>query len=137
MNEFATPRSNLLRNSLRGNAAFSILSGTLLILTASPLATWLGSGPPIILTIIGLSLLIFAAGLVHNASRETINILEAKAAVALDGLWVLGSYAIIALGLLSTKGNWLVAMVADVVLVFSILQYFGIRNLKVASRQHV
>ena len=52
---------------------------------------------------------------------------EAAIAVALNIAWVVASLAVIAAGWLSAAGNWAVGLVADVVLIFAILQAVGLR----------
>ena len=79
---------------------------------------------------IGVALLVYAAGLFRNSAREKVNRTEAYLAVIMDTAWVAGSAVIIFLGILSTTGNWIVAGVADIVLVFGALQYYGLRKLK-------
>ncbi|MGH7455699.1 MAG: hypothetical protein ACRENG_30365, partial [bacterium] len=59
-----------------------------------------------------------------------IKLQEAWLAVVLDAAWVIGSAILIFAGTLSTTGNWLVAIVADIVLLFAVLQFFGIRRLQ-------
>jgi hypothetical protein len=122
--------STLLRRALRANGAFSAVSGLILILAAGPLATLLGLAESSILIGVGVSLLVYAVGLFRNARRETINRVEATIAVVLDVAWVAGSAVVIFAGVLTTTGNWVVAIVADVVLLFGVLQFYGLRRLR-------
>ena len=50
--------------------------------------------------------------------------------IALDVLWVLGSVLLIFTDLvpLSIGGKWTVALIADIVALFAILQYVGLRR---------
>ncbi|GAB4151839.1 MAG: hypothetical protein Tsb009_27380 [Planctomycetaceae bacterium] len=122
--------SRLLRVSLFSNAVFSSVSGVCFIAASGPLAALIGLEFPMILVAIGVSLVAFAAGLVLNAKRPTVNQREAWIAVVLDLAWVVGSVVVIFTGVLSTTGNWAVAIVADVVLVFAILQFRGLRKMQ-------
>lgn len=124
------PKSTLLRRALQANGAFSALSGVVLIVAARPLAAWLGLTDTLILIVTGVSLLLYAAGLFRNARREIINHLEAWTAVILDVAWVIGSAVVIFAGVLTTTGNWLVAIVADIVLLFGGLQLYGLRRMR-------
>ena len=81
---------------------------------------------------IGVSLLVFAVGLLRNSSRLEVNQAEAWTAVAMDLAWVAGSVAVISTGALTVGGNWLVAVVADVVLLFAVLQVMGLRRVRFA-----
>ena len=65
----------------------------------------------------------------HQRFSADVNILEARIAITLDFLWVVGTGILIALGILSTPGNWGTAVAADVVLFFAIVQYVGLRRL--------
>ena len=126
-------REKLLRNALKGNGVFSTLSGIAFIAAAGPIADRIGLAYPWVLMVIGASLLIFAVGLFRNATATDLNLLEARIAVALDFAWVLGSVVVVALGILSTTGNWGVAIVADIVLVFAIAQAIGVRRIQSAA----
>lgn len=120
--------ANLLRRALQANGVFSALSGVILIVASGRIATLIGLEQPLWLT--GLMLLLFAAGLFRNAGRAEINQTEAWVAVALDVAWVLGTAALIFAGVFSATGNWVVALVGDVVLLFAGLQFWGLRKLR-------
>lgn len=125
----ATQPNRMIKNALRSNALFSGICGLVFILAASSLSRVLGTVDPLILRIAGGSLLIFAMGLVINSASNPISRGQAWAAVILDLIWVCGSGVLIALQILTTPGNWAVAIVADVVLVFAVLQALGLRKL--------
>ena len=122
-------KSVLLRRALRGNGVFSTVSGIAFIAGAKPIAAAIGFDYPLAVGIIGASLLLFAAGVFRNAARERISRVEASLSVAGDLVWVIASGVIIALGFLSTAGNWTVAVMADIVLVFAIFQFVGLRRI--------
>ncbi len=122
--------SKLLRRTLQANAAFSALSGIIAIAGAKTLSLLLGVNVSSLLIGMGVALLAYAAVLLLNARRENIKLQEAWLAVVLDAAWVIGSVILIFAGTLSTTGNWLVAVVADIVLIFAVLQFFGIRRLQ-------
>lgn len=128
--------SQLLRRTLQANGLFSGLSGLLLLLAASPVAQLLVPPAPLpdaalILRGIGLGLLLYAGFLFYTAGQEPLNRTFAWEAVILDVLWVAGSALLLFSGWapFSTEGKWAVALVADVVAVFAILQVIGIRRL--------
>jgi hypothetical protein len=120
---------SVLRRALQVDGLFSFLSGIVLILGANYLAGLLGLQSTAILIVIGVSLLLYATGLFINVRRAIINRNEAIAAALLNFGWVAGSAVVIALGVLTTTGNWLVAIVAEVVLLFGILQVYGLRKM--------
>jgi hypothetical protein len=127
--------TSLLRRTLLANACFSLLTGTTLVLAFGALAEAFAVPDSRIVLIVGLSLLPFGARLLMLATQEVINLAEAKLAVALDLGWVLGSAAVLAMGVLSTTGNWTVAMVADLVLAFGVLQHVGVRRIQTTRAQ--
>jgi hypothetical protein len=122
--------SKLLRQALRGNGIFSAVSGLVLIVAARPLATFTGLAWPLALTITGLVLLPYAAVLFWATSQPEIDSRLAKTAVFLDGLWVMGSVLLLLTDWLnlSVAGNWTVALLAEAVLTFAILQAVGLRR---------
>ena len=122
--------TNFLRRALQANGMFSAVSGIVLIVAAEPISHLLGLTWPSILMGIGAALLIYAVGLFRNAFQQSISHVEVWVAVVLDGAWVVGSGLLILTGILSATGNWLVALVADMVLVFGVLQVYGLRRIK-------
>jgi hypothetical protein len=119
-----------LRIALRGNAAFSTLSGVAALAFAGALAPWLGvpDAAPW-LRALGVGLLGFAACLVWLASRAEIPPVTAWGVVMADLAWVAGTVPLVAIELLSRPGDWLAVGIADFVLLFAVLQAVGIRRL--------
>ncbi len=122
--------SKLLKRSLQANGAFSLASATILLAGAIPLPAAFGLSEPSILIGVGISLIIFAIGLLRNAAREEIRLGEAKLAVALDVAWLVGTAIVLAAGLLTPSGNLALILVADFVFVFALLQAFGILRIR-------
>ena len=126
-------RSNLLKNALRGNALFSGLSGTVALLGARSLAAFTGIEVPAVFFVLGIILIFYAIDLWWVSSREPIDHRFAWAAIILDILWVVGSVAILVSGwpALTVAGRWTIFFLAEVVTIFAILQYIGLRRAKV------
>ena len=76
--------SCFLRTALVSNAVFSTVSGISFMIFSQPIAEMTGVLQPLILIFLGISLLIFAVGLMVSARREIMNLTEAWIAV---GLW--------------------------------------------------
>ena len=123
-------RQTLLRNSLRGNAAFSTLSGLTFVLASDALADAVGLGDARILTVTGVQLLGFAALLVYLASRATLHLPTAMLIVWADLAWVVGTIPVVALDLLNRTGSIGAVAIADIVLIFAVLQYLGVRRIR-------
>ena len=124
--------NKLLRYALRGNAAFSAVSGVIAILAAAPIAAFMGLASPLILVIIGVGLLPFAF-LVYKVSTMTaVKPLFVKEILVMDLLWIVGSMVILLVGwpALTANGRWLVAVLADSVAVFALLEFVGLRRLQ-------
>jgi hypothetical protein len=120
----------LLRGSLRGNAAFSALSGLACLVAAGPLSVALGVPDPRWLAGLGVNLVAFAGLLGVLAARRPIHLPSTWIVVALDLLWVVGTVPLVLADGLTRTGNLVAVAVADVVLVLALLQYLGIRRLR-------
>ena len=127
------PDDRLLRYSLRGNAAFSTLCGLGAIAAAEPLAGALGLPGAASLTSLAVQLLVFAGLLIWLASRQPIRLGLALAVVATDVLWVVGTVPVLLSGELTTAGNWTAFAIANVVGLFALLQFLGIRRARGAG----
>jgi hypothetical protein len=128
------PRSEectcLLRRALLGNALFSTLSGLTILFAQKWVLRILGLSNSVSLLILGIGLIVFAAILIANALRQKVKTSDAWIAVSMDVAWVVGSYVLIVVVPFSRGGKWLIAVVAELVLLFAILQVFGIRRLR-------
>lgn len=124
------PSSSLLKKTLLANALFSDLCGVIMLLGAATIAPLIGLNSPMILAFIGIDLMVYGVWLFFTARRAEPNLTLAKIAVAADVAWVIGAAIVIWLGVLNTTGNLILAGVTDVVLLFAILQWAGIRRLQ-------
>jgi hypothetical protein len=106
------------------------LCGALIVLFDRKLVEFLGLPNQASLAVIGVCLIAYAAALWFNARRPMIRIVEAWIAVVMDLGWVVGSYVLIFIIPLSLGGKWMLAVVAEAVLAFAILQWIGIRRVQ-------
>jgi len=65
-----------------------------------------------------------------NARKQQVKKSDAWIAVLMDVAWVVGSYILIFTVPFSTEGKWVVGVVAELVLVFAVLQFVGIRRIQ-------
>jgi hypothetical protein len=65
-----------------------------------------------------------------NARRPKIRIVDVWIAVIMDTVWVTGSYVLIFIVPFSVAGKWTIALIAELVLAFAILQWVGIRRVR-------
>ena len=129
MNAQLLDRQKLLRGALQGNALFSAISGVMIIAVNKTLVEFLGLPGNASLTAMGVGLLGYAGWLFWNARRERIKVFEAWIAVILDMVWVAGSYALLFAVRFSSGGKWLVVFVAELVFVFGVMQWLGLRRI--------
>ena len=127
---FTIEKKSLLQRVLLGNAAFSGLSGLLMVLAANPISQFLGLSNPLILAIVGIALLLYMPFLVWLANQTPVPSWMTWVVIELDVLWVIGSLILIFTSLvpLTTGGKWTIAITADIVAIFAILQYIGLRR---------
>lgn len=121
-----------LKTAMRSNAYFSGLAALAFILAANPIANFIGLESSTILLIVGAGLVIWAAELFFGTRNDEINQKFAQFIIAGDLLWVLGS-AILFFSPsipLTTAGKWFVAIQADIILLFAVWQYFGLKKSK-------
>jgi hypothetical protein len=116
--------------ALMGNALFSTVSGLTLILAGQRVVRLLGLPEAVNLLTMGISLLLYAVTLVVFARKKTIKISDAWIAVLLDLAWVIGSYPLLFVVPFSTTGKWIVGIVAEVVMLFALVQWLGIRRIR-------
>lgn len=122
-------RAAYLRAALLANAVFSTICAMLMILGPGWVGTLLGVEAPLVIRGIGFGLALFAADLIHQATRSRIATWRALYAGVADFLWVLGTLVGVALfpAALSTSGLVTVLAVAGTVFAFGVWQLRGIR----------
>lgn len=136
-----TDRSQLLRNILKANAAFSFISGLLLTFASGSIAEFLGIEESSILGVtegdtalfvMGLLILVFGADVLFVATRKTLSRFWATEIMVADVLWVVASGVLLLTGALpfTTEGSWAILIVADIVLTFAVLEWWGLRRMK-------
>ena len=134
MNQSIEQRQGLLKKALAGNAVFSVVSGVAILFANRWLVKFLGLPEDVSLAILGVGLIVYAAILWFNARRPKIKITDAWIAVVLDAVWVIGSYMVIFVVPFSVGGKWVVALVAELVLAFAVVQWLGIRKIRKAGQ---
>ena len=120
----------LLRKALMGNALFSILSGLTILIGQRWVSRILGLTNSANLWVLGVGLIVFAVILTIKARRQNVKTTDAWIAVWMDLAWVVGSGVLIFIVPFSMAGKWIVLIVAEIVLVFALLQFLGIRRIQ-------
>ena len=130
MKESNNERQQLLKMALLANASFSTISGLVLVFAQRGVVRLLGLPETINLIGLGISLLVFALILMIFARKKPIKLLDAWIAVILDAVWVIGSFPLLFVVSVSISGKWVVGFVAEVVMVFALMQWLGIRRIR-------
>src|SRR5215208_2177923 len=127
----AVRNSTLIRSILYGNATFSGVSGLFFIFASRPIARFIGIDMPLVILVIGIGLVGYAALIYINAARPEISRGFVLFAVVCDSLWVLLSIILLLTNLVqfSVQGKWAVGSVAAIVDVFATLQFFEWRKM--------
>ena len=102
-------------------------------MAAGPIARLLGADiPAAIVFAVGVSLLPFGYGLYRMAAQPEIAPRQAGIITVMDITWVIGSYLLLVLAWdsFSVAGRWFVALQAEAVFTFAILQFIGLRRLR-------
>lgn len=131
----STDPTRWLRLSLRANATFSVLSGLVFSVASGVIADFLGGVEAVLVLAVGLQLLLFAGALVWLASRPSIPAGLVIAVVVADLGWVLGTIVAVYADLFTRGGAIAALVVADLVLVFAILQAIGLRRARGGMRE--
>ena len=128
----STNNSSLLRNTLYGNSAFSFLSGLACVLFSKAIGSFLGISASWIILLLGFGLMAYGWLIFSAANAKPVNASIAQFAVYADLTWVLLSAVLIFANLVdfTTAGKWGIAIIADIVLLFAILQFVGLRRIK-------
>jgi hypothetical protein len=129
--------ARLLRMALLGNAGFSVFSATIIFVRQRGLMQRLGIPKDFGILFLGIGLMIFAVWLLINASRAQIKVLEARMAVAMDLAWVALTIPVVVSAPLTSQGQWVVTIVAAVVLSFTVTQWIGIRRISGDSTERM
>lgn len=131
----------LLRRTLWGNAAFSVISGAVLVACAGPFASWATHEPvsvagldlAIVFELLGLGVVVFGVLCGWAASREALPQGLARVIFAADIAWVVASALVLMLPAAWTGiGIAGIAVVALIVADIAILEYLGLRRLSTA-----
>ena len=123
--------SSFLKNVLFSDGALSFLSGVAFLLFSKAIANFLGVSTPWIILVIGAGLILYGIEIFLAGRAEPVNTRIAKFAVYANLVWVIASAVLIFANLVpfTTAGKWAIAIMADIVLLFAILQYAGLRRL--------
>jgi len=124
------PKATLLKTSLFADTIFTALCGLGLVIFNNAISNFLGWSISWIIPTLGIVFLLFAAYLFSAARQQTPNTFMVVAV-----LWVIESCVLLFLPTLnplalSTSGKWAVIILADIVFLFGLSQFIGLRRLR-------
>ena len=128
----STSESNLLRRALQSDALFSLLSSLVFIFASGPMARFLGPDVPSwVVLAVGASFLPFVADIYWILADLEGRVKYGRFITILNFAWVVGSYLLLWLAWseFTVAGRWFVALQAEVIFLFAILQTIGLRRL--------
>ena len=125
-----TNNSSLLKNALFIDSVTSFLIGIACLLFSKAVASFLGVSASWIILALGVGIIVYAIEVYLGARAEPVHMGIAMFAAYGNLVWVLGSAVLIFANLvpLTMAGKWAIAIAADIVLVFAILQHIGLRR---------
>lgn len=127
--------ANLLKTSLYADTIFTTISGLGLVIFNTAITSFLGWSIAWVVPTLGIVFLFFAAYLFMAAKASPPNTFMVKTIIAVAVLWVVESSILLFLPAtnplaLSTGGKWAVVILADIVFIFGLTQFLGLRRLK-------
>ncbi len=121
-------RPNFMRAVLLANIAFCVTCAIIFTFFSGAVVQFTGAawGP----YYIALGVSLFAFGGFVAYTRHTLHRRLIWIVFALDTAWVVGSFALLGFNLLpiTSGAKWAFALIADAVLVFAVLEWWGLRR---------
>ena len=126
---------NILQKSLKSNAAFSFISGVLLIIIHGKIAQLFEVTNVTVFWVIGIGLVIFAATVYWESIK--LRPMQVVTIIAQDLIWVIASVILLVFNpfQISFWGNVTIAGVALVVFFFAVAQSSGLSQMDSMNRQ--
>jgi hypothetical protein len=121
---------DFLTRVLQADGLFCVTTGAIAAFGAGAWAALFGLERPIIFVAIGGVVLVYGLALLLVANGTNQTRLLTQIALGLNIVWVVASFAGLLAGLfpVSTAGKWVIAILADMVLVIAIVQAYGLRR---------
>jgi hypothetical protein len=122
--------SDFLTRVLQADGLFCATTGAITAFGAGAWAALFGLERPLIFMVIGGVVLAYGLALLLAANRTSQTRLLTQIALGLNIVWVVASFAGLLAGLfpVSAAGKWVIAILADLVLVIAVVQAYGLRR---------
>jgi hypothetical protein len=124
--------TTLAQRALQGDGVFCIVSGAIFTLDAGVISDWVGVKPTEVILFFGLFLFIYGLALFTLAGRKPLDARLPMTVIGINAVSV-----VLCVGLLitnpfgfTTAGNWVMLILADVLVALGIWQYVGLRRMR-------
>jgi hypothetical protein len=118
-----------LKKYLTINSSFSVVSGLTMLLLSKKLNELFNIANTYIFPLIGLNLIAFAAFVWYVSRKQLDNKILVSIITLLDAFWVIGSFAIVLLGLFDLSKNGYI-LISSVALWIAFLAYKQLVNIR-------
>jgi hypothetical protein len=121
---------DFLTRILQADGIFCSATGAACLLGAHPLAALFGLQLPAVFTAVGGVVLVYGLALFMLANRTNHTRFLVQVALVFNIIWVMASFVGLLTGLfpVSTAGKWIIAILADLVLIIAVVQMYGLRR---------
>lgn len=125
-------RESLLRRALIGDALFCAVAGAAMIGGSSRISQFTGLTPNWVPAVIGVGVLFWGVEVGYLGRREALSPNTAKFVIGADIAWVVVSYGVLVSGGLdlTTAGKWTIGILAEIVALFAVVKYLGLRRMR-------
>jgi hypothetical protein len=126
-----TNNSSLLKNALFVDSVFSFISGIAALLFSKAIVGFLGVSTSWVIPVFGMIAIIYSVGIYLAARAKPVHMGLARFATYGNLIGFVAVALLIFANLVpfTTAGKWTMAVVADIALILSLLQYVGLRRL--------
>lgn len=120
------------RRASWGDGLFCTVSGVVFALGAEAISSFSGIVPSSLVLVLGLGLIIYGLGAFYLATNQPFDRRLPQTMLIGNVAWIVGSIILLIVNPfpMTTAGRWLVLIIADVVGVFAIWQYIGLRRMR-------
>ncbi len=128
---YTKPNTSTAQWAVEVDGIFCVLAGLLFMLDANGVSQFMGVQSTGVISVLGLGVFVYGLALLYDVFKGMVNPRLLQVLMGLDALWIVASVVILfaAPAALNTEGRWTVLILADVVGLFGIWKYIGMRRL--------
>lgn len=120
------------RRASQGDGLFCAASGAISAIGAESISNFSGIIPASLLMVLGLGLVVYGLGVFYLASSRPLDRWLPQIMLIGNIAWIIGSVVLLVVDPfpMTTAGRWMVLIIADVVGLFAIWEYIGLRRME-------